>query len=257
MAMGSDKNKSLEFYETVLQFKYKVQELQSQLATISVPSSESAQKDPSSESAQKDPSSESAQKEPSSECAQKDPSSESAQKDPSSDEVPIIGIEKVKKKGVVIGINEYQYLPNRILRGAQNDAAEVYTILQKNGFEISHEHYLQGNQATYRAISKAISDTLRKPANYDIVVFYFSGHGFTDESNGGYLAPYDIDPEDLYVCGIRSDELFRVMDDSANNSKFVVLLDCCYSGNVVKDSKSVVESDIESSKGAEILVNKL
>ena len=72
---------------------------------------------------------------------------------------------------------------------------------------------------------------------------------------GVIVAPYDIDPEDPYICGIRSDELFRVMDDSTNTSKFVVLLDCCYSGNVLKDSKSVIESDIESSKGAEILVN--
>ena len=170
-----DENKSVEFYDEVLQFEY-----QSTRYSIAVRYDKGTFFRISTEGALFRISTEGAL----SEFPQKEPSSEFPQKEPSSDEV--LGIEKVKKKAVVIGINEYQYLPNRILKGAQNDAAEVYTILQKNGFEISHEHYLQGNQASYRAISKAISDTLRKPTNYDIVVFYFSGHGFTDENNGGY-----------------------------------------------------------------------
>ena len=67
-----------------------------------------------------------------------------------------------------------------------------------------------------------------------------------------YIAPYDIDPEDPYVCGIRTDELNRVMDNSVNNSKFVVLLDCCYSGKALKGSRSGMQSNIDSLQSAEI-----
>ena len=160
-------------------------------------------------------------------------------------------MQKVKKTAVVIGV-DYDNIPGKKLNGAENDASEVYTILKKNGFEISDDHFLTGEKASYKAISKAISNSIRKRSDYDLVLFYFSGHGFSDEQDGVYIAPYDIDPEDPYVCGIRTDELNRVMDDSVNNSKFFVLLDCCYSGKALIGSKSGMRSDTDSLQNAEI-----
>ena len=59
---------------------------------------------------------------------------------------------------------------------------------------------------TYRSIAKSINDTIRKPIDSNVVLFYFSGHGFTDENDQVFIAPHDIDPDDPYVCGIGIDE---------------------------------------------------
>ena len=151
----------------------------------------------------------------------------------------------VGKKAIVIGINKYQYLPDgKNLQGAENDANEIHNILKKNGFEIAENDFLIGEKATYRAISKSINNTYRKRIDYGTILFYFSGHGFADENKDVYIAPYDVDPDDPYVCGISIDELNRVMDNSRNNSKFVTILDCCYAGKAIEGAKGVSEGVI-------------
>ena len=148
----------------------------------------------------------------------------------------------VGKKAIVIGINKYEFLPDgKNLQGAENDANEIHNILKKNGFEIAENDFLIGGKATYRAISKSINDTYRKRIDYGTILFYFSGHGFADENKDVYIAPYDVDPNDPYVCGISIDELNRVMDNSRNSSKFVTILDCCYAGKAIEASKGVSE----------------
>jgi hypothetical protein len=148
----------------------------------------------------------------------------------------------VGKKAIVIGINKYESLPDgKNLQGAENDANEIHNILKKNGFEITENDFLLGEKATYRAISKSINNTFRKRINYGTILFYFSGHGFADENKDVYIAPYDVDPDDPYVCGISIDELNRVMDNSTNNSKFVTILDCCYAGKALEATKGLSE----------------
>ena len=146
----------------------------------------------------------------------------------------------VGKKAIVIGINKYQNLSEgKNLQGAENDASEIHNILKKNGFEIAENDFLIGEKATYRAISRSINNSYRKRIDYGTVLFYFSGHGFADENKDVYIAPYDVDPDDPYVCGISIEELNRVMDNSRNNSKFVTILDCCYAGKVIEGAKGV------------------
>ena len=143
-----------------------------------------------------------------------------------------------KKKAIVIGINKYHSLPvEKNLQGAQNDANEIYNILKKNGFTIDDTDFLLGDKATYRAISKSINNSFRRRIDYGTILFYFSGHGFADENKDVFIAPYDVDPEDPYVCGINIEELNRVMDKSNNNSKIVTILDCCYAGKAIEGAK--------------------
>ena len=96
--------------------------------------------------------------------------------------------------------------------------------MKKNGFEIAENDFLIGGKATYRAISKSINDTYRKRIDYGTILFYFSGHGFADENKDVYIAPYDVDPNDPYVCGISIDELNRVMDNSRNTQSLLRFL---------------------------------
>ena len=58
---------------------------------------------------------------------------------------------------------------------------------------------MRGKDATYKNISKALAELFRKLADKstDLILFYFSGHGFVDEeTKQAYIAPYDFDPDD-------------------------------------------------------------
>ena len=77
----------------------------------------------------------------------------------------------------------------------------------------------------------------RKDVNYDLVIFYFSGHGMIDENNLSYLAPYDMDPEDPYVNGIDMEDLRNYISTSKNKASIIILLDCSYAGIAIKGPK--------------------
>ncbi|MFZ0344424.1 MAG: caspase family protein [Nitrososphaeraceae archaeon] len=142
-----------------------------------------------------------------------------------------------KRTAIIAGINDYEsHSVYQTLGGAENDAKEISERLQKNGdFEISKGHYLIGQNATRKNILKAISDVFRKDASFDVVALYFSGHGILDKNNVGYIAPYDMDPEDPFVSGINMEQLRTVIYESKNQASVIMLLDCCHSGIAAKD----------------------
>jgi uncharacterized caspase-like protein len=147
--------------------------------------------------------------------------------------------EKENRKAIVIGINKYQsdpIIPE--LEGAENDAEEIRDMLVEYGnFEISNNHYLVGRDATRRNILTAVSDIFRKDDKYDLVTFYFSGHGIPDETTkDGYIAPYDYHPNDPIISGINMAELKKAIYNTKNISNTIILLDCCYAGIVTTDT---------------------
>jgi uncharacterized caspase-like protein len=137
------------------------------------------------------------------------------------------------KRAVVIGVNKYEDDPIRDLKGAVNDAQDVYARLvdpECGGFEIANEHYLLDERATFDAVRQAMSDLLWKTEQCDFSLFYFSGHGFRDGYNNGYIAPRDIKRDEPFVRGIRMQELLELVQTAKNKETIVVILDCCYSG---------------------------
>ena len=117
-----------------------------------------------------------------------------------------------RRKAIIIGIDQYHKPNIQTLEGAENDAREISERFKNNNnFEISDNHLLLGPEATREKILKAIGEVFnRKDGNYDLVAFYFSGHGMVDENNVGYIAPYDMDPEDPYVNGIEMEKVIFI-----------------------------------------------
>lgn len=148
-----------------------------------------------------------------------------------------------KRRAVIVGINRYKAhrkIPK--LEGAENDAREIYERLKdpnRGKFEVSNEHYLIGEKATCERIRNAISDLLWETDSYDLVLFYFSGHGFVDSYGNGYLAPYDMLKDKPLVFGISMQELKQVFLNSKNKSIALIILDCCYSGIATKGDKAI------------------
>lgn len=145
------------------------------------------------------------------------------------------------RTAIIIGINKYEsYSQIPSLAGAENDATEVCQRLKNNGdFEISRDQLLVGPHATRKNIVKAISRIFRKEDfKCDLVIFYFAGHGIVDKIDNkdeGYIAPYDMDPEDPYVSGISMEDLRTVISTSQNDTSVIMFLDCCFSGKATQD----------------------
>jgi hypothetical protein len=145
---------------------------------------------------------------------------------------------------IIIGIDKYEsYEKIPTLNGAANDAIELRDRLIRNGgFEIPDKHYLVGPNATRKNILRAVSQVFRQDNKCDLVILYFSGHGITDESTkSGYLAPYDMDPDDPFISGIDMEDLKTVIFNSKNDANVVIILDCCYAGISTETTRNILE----------------
>src|SRR5437879_4646271 len=108
---------------------------------------------------------------------------------------------------IIIGINKYLDPKIAKLPGAEYDAQEMYERLKdQNVGNFNQCRQLVGEQATCVEIRKAINDAFWKTDFYDLVLFYFSGHGFVDSYNDGYIAPYDMSLDEPYTLGINMGE---------------------------------------------------
>lgn len=88
-----------------------------------------------------------------------------------------------KRLALVIGIKEYEFAGK--LKNTINDAEDMAAVLKKVGFEVMMYHDLD-----YRGFMAAIRSFAEKAPAYDILLFYYSGHGIMHEGDN-YLVPTD------------------------------------------------------------------
>jgi hypothetical protein len=133
---------------------------------------------------------------------------------------------------VVIGIDDYRTWPK--LEFAVNDAKSVRDRLIRLGFDAGQILELYNREATKENILRVVADELpRKTGPDDRVLFFFAGHGQTEELHGGirrgYLIPVDGDLENLYSKSIPMNVLADIsLRTPAKHILFV--MDACYSG---------------------------
>jgi tetratricopeptide (TPR) repeat protein len=150
---------------------------------------------------------------------------------------------------VVIGVSKYKNLSDKQnLLFAESDAENVYrTLISKEGgnFEFENVKKLVGPQATVANIRNALEVWLPSQAHEnDRAVVFFVGHGVTDQKGRGYIAPYDLDPQQLDKTAYPMDRLGEVFSKQVKARWKVLLMDACHSGKVTIDStpESVNES---------------
>ncbi len=84
----------------------------------------------------------------------------------------------------------------------------MYRVLinhEGGSFPAENVHFLKGSQATLANIRRELEEWLPSVAQpADRVVVYFAGHGFV-QNGKGYLAPWDVDPEQLDVDRLSDD----------------------------------------------------
>ncbi len=142
--------------------------------------------------------------------------------------------------GVVIGIENYQYVPDATY--AYNDA-EVFReyLADTLGFKKQKIKIATNSKATQAELNKLLGSNGWLSRNVvkgksDLVV-YFSGHGIAnqkDKSTG--ILPFDVDPN--YSVGLPLKKLYKDLNAMGARS-VTVYLDACFTGQT-RDAKMLI-----------------
>ena len=137
---------------------------------------------------------------------------------------------------VVVGISKYKYsgqggLTNLIY--ADDDAREMARMLKMLGWPDSRIKLLINEQATKRDIEIALEAWLSKAGKDDLIVLFWSGHGFPDPEvpERVYFACYDTN---TYIppTGYRMDKV-RIALEEREARNVVVFADTCHAGKLI------------------------
>jgi tetratricopeptide (TPR) repeat protein len=140
---------------------------------------------------------------------------------------------------LVVGIGNYKNIPDQPLRFAESDAEAVYRVLispEGGRMEPENVKKLIGSKATLANIKDALENWLVKTAKEeDRVIVYFAGHGLVDSSRG-YLAPFDVDKNNIAGTGYPMDKLGTVLGRDVKAAWKVLLTDACHSGKITPET---------------------
>jgi tetratricopeptide (TPR) repeat protein len=155
---------------------------------------------------------------------------------------------------VVIGIASYPNLPAKNqLRFPERDAEAMYSILispEGGNFHAENVHRLIGSKATLANIRTEFEQWLPSVTKEDDrVLIYFAGHGFLDTEGRAYLAPYNIDPQNIAGTGYPMDALAAAIGTKIHGRSKILITDSCHSGAIrPEDTQSLNRSLIDLNK---------
>ena len=154
------------------------------------------------------------------------------------------------KWALLIGVEKYHRAPP--LRFTVNDVQQIGLTLRQRG-DYKTENILElidsATNPRYQPLRSSllaeVPAFLAKPGTEDVVLVYFSGHGFRDKEGRLYLAPMDCDPDNPAPTGVTV-EWFRQQLASCKAKTKILLLDACHAGSEKGDDKdgSVAAKDL-------------
>jgi len=134
------------------------------------------------------------------------------------------------KVALLIGVSEYQPGLNP-LPAAVKDIAAMREVLEHSDMGGFDQVEVLPNP-TLIAMQKAITNLFEKRTATDLVLFYFSGHGVTDELGKFYFTNRETEKNgNRFNKGTAvSAGLIHDLMDNCNSDRQVIILDCCHSG---------------------------
>jgi hypothetical protein len=143
---------------------------------------------------------------------------------------------------IVVGINNYKFLPNASLKFAEQDALAIRQFLCEEAGFAADQVLLCGDgtagsrEATRPMLRQILLNELHRAQNADNLWFFFSGHGLSDQRD--YLMPIDGNPHDLHDTAI---PIHFVVDQlrACKAKNIVLILDMCRDERPETERKSV------------------
>jgi len=162
------------------------------------------------------------------------------------------------RRALIVGIDDY---PGAPLSGCVNDANAMAAILETHGTGSPNFQVLLMTSPSEEVTRPTLREAIEKlfATDCDIALLYFSGHGFV-RSADGYIVTKDAAK---YDEGIAMTEILKMANTSPVKNK-VIILDCCYSGNMgtpnIEDGGVAQLSEgltvLTASRGSEVAVER-
>lgn len=138
---------------------------------------------------------------------------------------------------VVIGVSQYRFAGQGglgRLAFADKDAKDFANILKTQGWGQDNIRLLTNEKATKRKIEYALETWLQRAGADDLIVLFWSAHGWPDASDveKAYFACYDSKPSDP-SSGFRMDQVRRMLSERKARN-VIVIADTCHSGKVIR-----------------------
>lgn len=143
---------------------------------------------------------------------------------------------KRRSYAVIVGVSQYLHAGRSGLTNlpfADDDADAFLHMLLTLGWDDDHIKCLTNKKATQRNIIISLESWLTKAGPDDLIVLYWSGHGFPDPEDPEkvYFACYDTDPS-IPATGYRMDRVREVLEER-NAKNVVILADTCHAGKLI------------------------
>jgi uncharacterized caspase-like protein len=136
---------------------------------------------------------------------------------------------------VLIGCEQY-HRANRLV-DTTNDVRQLSATLKSHCgcdpddiLEMTDQAANPREQPRKASLTAELPAWLKKPSPADTIIVYFSGHGFHDASGKMYLAPLDVDPDNVAATGI-SVAWFRDQIAACRAGLKFLVLDACRAGS--------------------------
>lgn len=155
------------------------------------------------------------------------------------------------RKALVVGIDYYTEDHVTDLNGAVNDARSVAGVLGRNADESVNfsARLLAATDPSTAVTRRGFKDAVLElfAGDSEIALLYFSGHGYIEDTGGGYLCASDCKDGD---DGLSLAEIMTAAHKSKAQNK-IIILDSCHSG--VTASSPLKPDMVEISDGMTIL----
>lgn len=121
---------------------------------------------------------------------------------------------------VSVGVANYKELSSLVK--TEKDAKSMSDLFKQKTQDVI---LLTGKYATKERIMKSLSDQFSRATKNDVVVFFFSGHGYQ-----GGICPYDMSTSNIST-GLSYKEIKAILKKSKAKNK-IIIADACYSGGL-------------------------
>jgi hypothetical protein len=133
-------------------------------------------------------------------------------------------------KAVICGINDYP--PPNDLPSCVNDARAVARLLQERyNCRDSDVHMVLNREATVNKVESELEWLINHARASDWLLFYYSGHGFTQLVDG-VMEEFLVLLDESGQPALWKDDRLVALTQELADGKLTLLMDCCFSGGM-------------------------
>jgi uncharacterized caspase-like protein len=162
------------------------------------------------------------------------------------------------KYALLIGASEYESQKINNLSGVVKDIAAMQRVLQNSEIGGFDEVKFLSNPDSNTMRSEIEQLFMEKCQKDDVVLLYFSGHGYRDEDGHLFFISRNtqINPQDKPRIGTAVDAKFIHQNymSRSKSKRQVLILDCCFNGAFAKDmsAKDIANLSIKNEIGEQL-----